>query len=112
MVEGAGGAVGGAGGGSGAGGAAGAAGGSGAAGAARLAAARSRPARSAGLTNEALFSRARAVTPGGVNSPVRAFRSVGGNPYFVARGDGPWVWDVEGRRYLDLVQSYGASIHG
>jgi glutamate-1-semialdehyde 2,1-aminomutase len=63
-------------------------------------------------TNEELFARALAVTPGGVNSPVRAFRSVGGTPYFVARGQGAYVWDVEGRRYLDLVQSYGASIHG
>jgi glutamate-1-semialdehyde 2,1-aminomutase len=63
-------------------------------------------------TNESLFARARAVTPGGVNSPVRAFRSVGGTPYFVARGEGAYVWDVEGRRYLDYVQSYGASIHG
>jgi len=58
------------------------------------------------------FDRARAVTPGGVNSPVRAFRSVGGTPYVVARGEGAYVWDVEGRRYLDLVQSYGATIHG
>jgi glutamate-1-semialdehyde 2,1-aminomutase len=63
-------------------------------------------------TNEGLFARALAVTPGGVNSPVRAFGSVGGTPYFVARGEGAYVWDVEGRRYLDLVQSYGASIHG
>src|SRR3974377_851450 len=65
-----------------------------------------------GATNSALFERARRVTPGGVNSPVRAFRSVGGTPYFVARGDGAYVWDVEGRRYLDYVQSYGASILG
>jgi glutamate-1-semialdehyde 2,1-aminomutase len=64
------------------------------------------------VTNEELFARALAVTPGGVNSPVRAFRSVGGTPYFVARGEGAYVWDVEGRRYLDYVQSYGASIHG
>jgi glutamate-1-semialdehyde 2,1-aminomutase len=64
------------------------------------------------LTNESLFERAQAVTPGGVNSPVRAFRSVGGTPYFVTRGEGAYVWDVEGRRYLDYVQSYGASIHG
>jgi glutamate-1-semialdehyde 2,1-aminomutase len=47
-----------------------------------------------------------------VNSPVRAFRAVGGTPYFVARGEGPYVWDVEGRRYVDLVQSYGAIIAG
>jgi glutamate-1-semialdehyde 2,1-aminomutase len=63
-------------------------------------------------SNEALFTRAEAVIPGGVNSPVRAFQSVGGTPYFVARGEGPYVWDVEGRRYLDLVQSYGAIIAG
>jgi glutamate-1-semialdehyde 2,1-aminomutase len=63
-------------------------------------------------TNEALFERARAVIPGGVNSPVRAFRSVGGTPYFVARAEGARVWDVEGTEYLDLVQSYGAIIAG
>jgi glutamate-1-semialdehyde 2,1-aminomutase len=63
-------------------------------------------------TNDALFERALRVIPGGVNSPVRAFRSVGGNPYFVVRGEGAYVWDVEGTRYLDYVQSYGASILG
>ena len=52
------------------------------------------------------------MTPGGVNSPVRAFKAVGGTPYFVARGEGAYVWDSEGRRYLDYVQSYGASILG
>jgi glutamate-1-semialdehyde 2,1-aminomutase len=63
-------------------------------------------------TNEALFERAGQVIPGGVNSPVRAFKSVGGTPYFVARAEGAYVWDVEGRKYLDYVQSYGASILG
>jgi glutamate-1-semialdehyde 2,1-aminomutase len=63
-------------------------------------------------TNDGLFARAGAVIPGGVNSPVRSFASVGGTPYFVARGEGAYVWDVEGRRYLDYVQSYGASILG
>jgi glutamate-1-semialdehyde 2,1-aminomutase len=63
-------------------------------------------------TNDALFARACEVIPGGVNSPVRAFRAVGGTPYFVARGEGAYVWDVEGRRYVDLVQSYGAIIAG
>ena len=63
-------------------------------------------------TNAGLFERAQRRIPGGVNSPVRAFRSVGGAPYFVARAEGAWVWDVEGRRYLDYVQSYGASILG
>jgi glutamate-1-semialdehyde 2,1-aminomutase len=62
--------------------------------------------------NAELFERAQRVTPGGVNSPVRAFRSVGGTPYFVASAAGAHVTDVEGRRYLDYVQSYGASILG
>src|ERR1700737_3016335 len=64
------------------------------------------------VTNAGLFERANRVIPGGVDSPVRAFRSVGGTPYFVARGEGAYVWDVEGRRYIDYVQSYGASILG
>ncbi len=63
-------------------------------------------------TNEQLFKRAGEVIPGGVNSPVRAFRSVGGTPYFVTKAKGAYVWDVEGRKYLDYVQSYGASILG
>ncbi len=63
-------------------------------------------------TNDSWFQRARRVIPGGVNSPVRAFGSVGGTPYFVARAEGPYVWDVEGRRLVDLVQSYGAIICG
>ncbi len=63
-------------------------------------------------TNAALFERSQRVMPGGVSSPVRAFRSVGGDPYVVARAEGAHVWDVEGRRYLDYVQSYGASILG
>jgi glutamate-1-semialdehyde 2,1-aminomutase len=62
--------------------------------------------------SDALFERARAVIPGGVNSPVRSFRSVGGHPYFVARGEGAYVWDADGNRLLDYVQSYGASILG
>lgn len=63
-------------------------------------------------TNAGLFERSQRVMPGGVSSPVRAFRSVGGDPYVVARAEGAFVWDVEGRRYLDYVQSYGASILG
>jgi glutamate-1-semialdehyde 2,1-aminomutase len=59
-----------------------------------------------------LFERACQVIPGGVNSPVRSFRSVGGHPYFVARGKGAYVWDADGNRLLDFVQSYGASILG
>ena len=62
--------------------------------------------------NEGLFDRARMVIPGGVNSPVRSFRSVGGTPYFVVTADGPYVWDADGRRYIDYVQSYGPSILG
>ena len=63
-------------------------------------------------TNEALQARAERRIPGGVNSPIRAFRAVGGTPYFVERAEGARVWDVEGREYLDLVQSYGAVIAG
>ncbi len=63
-------------------------------------------------TNDVLFERARRVIPGGVNSPVRAFGSVGGTPYFVVRAVGPHVWDADGRRLIDLVQSYGAIIAG
>jgi glutamate-1-semialdehyde 2,1-aminomutase len=59
-----------------------------------------------------LFERAKARIPGGVNSPVRAFGSVGGEPFFVTRAEGPAIWDTDGRRYLDLVQSWGASILG
>jgi glutamate-1-semialdehyde 2,1-aminomutase len=63
-------------------------------------------------SNRSLFEAAQRVIPGGVNSPVRAFGSVGGTPYFVARAEGARVWDVEGTEYLDLVQSYGAIIAG
>jgi glutamate-1-semialdehyde 2,1-aminomutase len=63
-------------------------------------------------SNEELFERAQRVIPGGVNSPVRAFGSVGGTPYFVARAQGAHVWDAEGRPLIDLVQSYGAIIAG
>ena len=64
------------------------------------------------MADPALWKRACDVIPGGVNSPVRAFGSVGGTPYFVERAEGAYVWDVDGRRYLDYVQSYGASILG
>ena len=63
-------------------------------------------------TNHDLFTRGLRVMPGGVNSPVRAFRSVGGTPNFIAEGHGAFVTDVEGAVYLDYVQSYGASILG
>jgi glutamate-1-semialdehyde 2,1-aminomutase len=59
-----------------------------------------------------LFARAQARIPGGVDSPVRSFASVGGEPFFVARAVGPYLFDTEGRRYVDYVQSWGASILG
>ena len=64
------------------------------------------------LSSDALFERAKKVIPGGVNSPVRAFGAVGGRPYFAARAEGPYLWDVEGNRYIDWVQSYGPGIAG
>jgi len=82
---------------------------------ARCPAAGCEPVVCAGLglaSNEELFERSQRVIPGGVSSPVRAFRSVGGTPYFVARAEGPYVWDAEARRRIDLVQSYGAIILG
>jgi glutamate-1-semialdehyde 2,1-aminomutase len=63
-------------------------------------------------TNDEWFARARRVLPGGVDSPVRSFSSVGGTPYTVVSGTGAHVTDVEGRTYLDYVQSYGASLLG
>jgi glutamate-1-semialdehyde 2,1-aminomutase len=60
----------------------------------------------------AWFDRALQVTPGGVNSPVRAFRAVGGTPRFMVRGDGPYLWDADDRRYVDLVCSWGPMILG
>jgi glutamate-1-semialdehyde 2,1-aminomutase len=59
-----------------------------------------------------LFARAQAITPGGVNSPVRAFRAVGGTPRFMAQGSGSWLTDADGRRYVDLVSSWGPMILG
>src|SRR5690349_3639023 len=63
-------------------------------------------------SNAELFERARRVIPGGVNSPVRAFRAVGGTPRFIARGDGASLFDAEGRRYLDYIGSWGPMILG
>lgn len=63
-------------------------------------------------TNLSCFERAQKVIPGGVNSPVRAFRSVGGTPYFVSKAKGPYVYDMKYTRYIDYVQSYGANILG
>jgi glutamate-1-semialdehyde 2,1-aminomutase len=62
--------------------------------------------------SQALFDRASAIVPGGVNSPVRAFRAVGGTPRFMSQGKGPWLTDADGRRYVDLVCSWGPLIHG
>ncbi len=62
--------------------------------------------------SENLFYRAKAVTPGGVNSPVRAFAAVGGTPRFMASGEGAWLTDVDGSRYVDLVCSWGPMLLG
>ncbi len=64
------------------------------------------------MTNAALFERAQRVIPGGVNSPVRAFRAVGGTPRFIARAQGAYMWDAEGRRYIDYIGSWGPMILG
>jgi glutamate-1-semialdehyde 2,1-aminomutase len=66
----------------------------------------------AGPCSAALFARAQEVMPGGVSSPVRAFRGVGGTPRFIASGQGAWLTDVDGRRYLDLVLSWGPLLLG
>jgi len=62
--------------------------------------------------SHALFTRAQELLPGGVNSPVRAFKSVGGEPFFVERADGPYLFDVDGNRYIDYVGSWGPMIAG
>ena len=62
--------------------------------------------------NEVLFERAQKTIPGGVNSPVRAFRQVGGTPRFVTRAKGPYFWDAEDKRYIDLIMSWGPMIAG
>jgi glutamate-1-semialdehyde 2,1-aminomutase len=62
--------------------------------------------------SEDLFARAMQRIPGGVNSPVRAFRSVGGKPVFIARGQGSRIWDVDGREYIDYVGSWGPMLFG
>ena len=63
-------------------------------------------------TNAELFARASRSIPGGVNSPVRAFRSVGGTPRFVTRAQGPYFWDAEDKRYIDYIGSWGPAILG
>ena len=62
--------------------------------------------------NETLFARAQKTTPGGVNSPVRAFKSVGGTPRFITRAEGPYFWDADGKRYIDYIGSWGPAIVG
>lgn len=64
------------------------------------------------MTSEQLFDQAQQVMPGGVNSPVRAFRAVHAAPRFIARADGAHIYDVEGREYLDYVCSWGPMILG
>src|SRR3989440_5705995 len=59
-----------------------------------------------------LFETATRLIPGGVNSPVRALRNVGGEPFFVARGEGARIWDVDGNEYIDYVGSWGPAILG
>jgi glutamate-1-semialdehyde 2,1-aminomutase len=66
----------------------------------------------AAAESSALFDRARAVTPGGVNSPVRAFNAVGGTPRFIDRAQGPYLFDVDGTEYVDLVASWGPMLLG
>ena len=63
-------------------------------------------------TNDQLFERARQVIPGGVNSPVRAFRAVGGTPRFIQRAQGAYMWDAEGTQYIDYIGSWGPMILG
>ncbi|MES2572642.1 MAG: glutamate-1-semialdehyde 2,1-aminomutase, partial [Verrucomicrobiota bacterium] len=64
------------------------------------------------MTSHALFTEARRYIPGGVNSPVRAFRGVGGEPFFVDRALGAHIWDVEGKEYIDYVGTWGPAILG
>src|ERR1700758_3943013 len=63
-------------------------------------------------TSASLFSEARRYIPGGVNSPVRAFRNVGGEPFFVTKAKGSHLWDVDGREYIDFVGTWGPAILG
>ena len=62
--------------------------------------------------NEILFARAQKTIPGGVNSPVRAFRQVGGTPRFIQKALGPYFWDADGKKYVDLIMSWGPMIAG
>ena len=62
--------------------------------------------------NQTLFDRAKRVIPGGVNSPVRAFKAVGGTPRFVKRAQGAYFWDANDQRYIDYIGSWGPRILG
>ena len=62
--------------------------------------------------SEALFTRAQKTIPGGVNSPVRAFKAVGGTPRFITKADGAYMWDADGKQYIDYIQSWGPMILG
>ena len=71
-----------------------------------------RESRSRHRKSEKLFAEASRILPGGVDSPVRAFKAVGGNPIFIDRAKGAYLEDVDGRRYIDYVMSWGPLIHG
>src|SRR3954468_14571076 len=62
--------------------------------------------------SQRLFSRAQEILPGGVDSPVRAFKAVGGTPLFIQKASGAYLTDVDGRKYIDFVMSWGPLIHG
>ena len=62
--------------------------------------------------NATLFERAKTVIPGGVNSPVRAFKAVGGTPRFITRAQGAYLWDANDQRYIDYIGSWGPMILG
>ena len=62
--------------------------------------------------SETLFARAQITIPGGVNSPVRAFKAVGGTPRFITKADGAYMWDVDGNQYIDYIQSWGPMVLG
>ncbi|NEN75295.1 glutamate-1-semialdehyde 2,1-aminomutase [Pelistega sp. NLN82] len=64
------------------------------------------------MTNQDIFQRAQQTIPGGVNSPVRAFKSVGGTPRFITRAEGAHIWDIEGKQYIDYLGSWGPAIVG
>jgi glutamate-1-semialdehyde 2,1-aminomutase len=64
------------------------------------------------MTNRELFEYAKKLMPGGVSSPVRAFKAVGGEPIIVSKGEGSRIWDVEGKEYIDFLMSWGPLILG